>query len=110
MAGAGGLFLMMIGAALGAVSGLIALGLPSFASLVRLGAVAARRIAVTGAALAVVSIVTTLPFWIAFVTGKGSRGEDFQRAEVDLWIYAVLLVPFVTLAVVTSRLRKGSST
>jgi hypothetical protein len=108
MAGAGGLFLMFIGAVIGLVSGALAVALFRYGSR-RLGPKASRALAVVATIGSVVSTLMTLPAWSVILSGKDTRGERFDASDVPFWVYLVLATPFVTLAALVWRSAKARS-
>jgi hypothetical protein len=96
MAGAGGVFVMFIGALIGLASGGLALVLALSEIRVtwpRLGR-ASSILAVSGSVLATLMM---LPAWGVIVSGTGTRGDKVELGELPLWVYLLLATPIVTL-------------
>jgi hypothetical protein len=92
MAGAGGLLVILVGALLGLIAGVatVALFMTGFS---RMSPARSRAAAYVVGGLAFVALLLTAPAWIVIVSGKDTRGEAFDRSEIDLWIYLVLVTP-----------------
>jgi hypothetical protein len=106
MAGAGGLFLVLVGGLLGVVAGALAIALFLFGSRMR----PARSRAATYAAgiVAIAAVLLMAPAWLVVVTGKDTRGEPFDYGTLDLTFYVFFLTPPITLlALVTRLVRRG---
>jgi len=85
---------MALGALIGLVSGALAIARFRFTSLGPRWARLASILAISGSIFAT---LTMLPAWIVAITGKDTRGEAFDRTDLPILVYLVMLAPVVTL-------------
>jgi hypothetical protein len=103
MAGAGGLFVMLVGAMIGLAAGVGAL-LLFFGGFRRLSPASA-RVAIYGVGCAaLLALVMTLPAWVVIFAGRGTRGESFSAGDLGLTFWMLILPPPLTLVALITRL------
>src|ERR1019366_598915 len=106
MAGAGGLFLMFIGAVIGLSSGVLSVALFRY-GFRKLGPKSSRALTVVATVGSVVATLMMLPAWSVILSGKDTRGERFDASDVPFWFYLVLATPLVTLSALVWRSAKA---
>ena len=103
MAGAGGLFVMLVGALLGLGAGGGSIALVLFGARIvqrRWG----RALAIGLVVLDALATLLTLPAWIVILSGKGTHGEPVQPGDFPLFVYLLLAFPPAAVAGLVWRL------
>lgn len=103
MAGASGLFVMIVGAlvGVGGVIGAVALFGLGFR---RMSPRAARITSFVLMALALVALLLTSPIWVFLLRGRGSHGEPLGFFDLPWFAYPFLLGPPITIVALVVRL------